>query len=165
MTADISRCGDNGLAKTLTQTVAELVIGNADAHTVLVAQHVGRQVIGTFIYDGQWLDGHIDQLASYHGHIDHIVIQVVGTVNQHNEGLAVVSLFELINFFYGFSIGSITTDTPNRIGWIKNQTTRAQHFQALNDIGLLFLTSLFDLFLSQIHDRFITWSVAWPNCP
>ena len=70
-----------------------------------------------------------------HRHVHHIVVQVVGAVDEHDERLAVVALLEGIDAFHRLDVGGVTADAPHRVGGVEDESAVTQHLEALGDIG------------------------------
>ena len=98
------------------------------AHALVVAQQVGCQVVGPVIDDGERLHGHIDELAGHLGHVDHIVVEMLGTVEQHDERLVVGPVLEAVHFLHSLGIGGVAPYAPYCVGGVEDETAPLKHF-------------------------------------
>lgn len=71
------------------------------------------------------------------GHVAHIALQTGVTVDKTDEGLGVVTMFDLIHFSYSLGVRSIATDSPYGIGRVEDDAAFFQNLHGVFDVFFL----------------------------
>ena len=82
---DIGRRAHDGFLKTVTQLMAEWLVGDTQSYRAIGSYQIGGQINGIVKYNGRWLVYGVYQLPCHVGHVAHITLQTVVAVYKANQ--------------------------------------------------------------------------------
>src|SRR5574344_2864340 len=120
---DVGTCTYDGLLKSETEFFAERFSCDAYAYTSIFCHEIGRQSCHIIKNNGERFLAEFNHVPSDICHISHITLKAHIAIYQADECLAVLALFDGIYFFYSLWVGCITTDAPNGVGRVEDDTS------------------------------------------
>ena len=115
-TTDIGRGRDNGLLETIAEFLRERLVGNANAYAAILGNEVLCQIDGTIKNERCGLRfglfQAIDQLPGHIGDVTDIALETGIAVDQADEGLGVITLFDVVDTLDCLRVGSVGSRHP-----------------------------------------------------
>lgn len=106
--------------------MADFFAGHAKTYAAIFRNEAGSKACSSIKNEGKRLVGAIYQVPGHIGNPSQVTLHTVGTIHEAYHRLAVLAPFQPEDMPYCLLVGSVTTDAPNGISGIQDETTRAQ---------------------------------------
>lgn len=142
LTADVGRGGDDSLLEAVAELLRERLGGDAESYTTVLCQEIGSEIDSLVENDCSGLGSKVDDVPRHIGDVADIALQASRTIDQADEGFAVLALFDFKDLLDGLGVGGIAANAPDGVGGVQNGAALSQHFDGRADILLAQLLAI-----------------------